>query len=464
MARDFRADRGALPIAARKPVERALIQPGGATSRNSSSAATLPAAISSTLSQGDPVRRLPPEPRRPEAALQAGGLVERPGPADVGEGVDPPGLGGHLELVEPVEEEAGLLLVQELGPEPGDPGHPLRRVGRMGPGDLAEQVADLPRVLQLVEDHQPILDVGLCHRRAPGPGSRSIGPPPPDDGSTREAGPPSPGRPRRVTIPGPARAGSIGHRNTGTRHAHHDRICRHPHRRPADAAVRGDPEARGLAIPASSSTPTSSSSPAPMLRITRRLAGYGFTVAAPEIYHRIEAPGTVLDFDADRSRALDDSTRVPTDQFDRDIRAALDYLIGHPRVAPDRLAAAGFCFGGHLAFRAAFLPGSEGHRLLLRHRHPQQQARRRSRRIARLEPAEIRGKLLMVFGTHDPHIPEDGRAAIDRALKLARVDHEIQLYPAEHTFMRDEGARHDPEATDQAFGAMIELFRRNLNF
>ena len=65
----------------------------------------------------------------------------------------------------------------------------------------------------------------------------------------------------------------------------------------------------------------------------------------------------------------------------------------------------------------------------------------------------------MVFGTLDPHIPEEGRAVIDSALKAAKVDYEIQLYPAEHTFMRDEGARHDPEATDQAFGAMIGLFR-----
>ena len=68
MARDFRAVRGARPIAARKPVERALTQPGGVTSRNSSSAAIRPAAISSTLSQGtqwvgsprSPVTRNPP--------------------------------------------------------------------------------------------------------------------------------------------------------------------------------------------------------------------------------------------------------------------------------------------------------------------------------------------------------------------------------------------------------------------
>ena len=38
----------------------------------------------------------------------------------------------------------------------------------------------------------------------------------------------------------------------------------------------------------------------PMLRICARLAGYGFVVAAPEIYHRLEAPGTALPFDVDR--------------------------------------------------------------------------------------------------------------------------------------------------------------------
>jgi hypothetical protein len=35
----------------------------------------------------------------------------------------------------------------------------------------------------------------------------------------------------------------------------------------------------------------------PMVRATARLAGYGFVVAAPEIYHRIEPAGTVIPFD-----------------------------------------------------------------------------------------------------------------------------------------------------------------------
>jgi carboxymethylenebutenolidase len=196
----------------------------------------------------------------------------------------------------------------------------------------------------------------------------------------------------------------------------------------------------------------------PMLRITRRLAGYGFTVTAPEIYHRIEPPGTVLDFEADRARALDDSTKVPTADFDVDIRAALDFLTNHPKVAPGQIAAAGFCFGGHLAFRAALQPDVKATTCFYGTGiHNGKLGSDPSDALARA--GEIRGKLLMIFGTLDPHIPEGGRATIDQALKAAGADYAAKLYPAEHTFMRDEGARHDPEATDQAFGEMIGLLR-----
>ncbi len=196
----------------------------------------------------------------------------------------------------------------------------------------------------------------------------------------------------------------------------------------------------------------------PMLRITRRLAGYGFVVASPEIYHRIEPPGTVLGFDADRARALDDSTKVPTADFDVDIRSALDFLAAHPQVDPDKLLAAGFCFGGHLAFRAGLQPDVKATSCFCgTGLHNGKLGSDPADSLGRA--SEIQGKLLMVFGTLDPHIPDEGRSTIDEALKAAGIDYQIKLYPAEHTFMRDEGARHDPEATDQAFGSMIEMFR-----
>lgn len=198
----------------------------------------------------------------------------------------------------------------------------------------------------------------------------------------------------------------------------------------------------------------------PMVRAVARLAGYGFVVAAPEIYHRIEPPGTVIPFDdAGRARGLENAARTPVADFDATCRATLDYLAAHPRVASGKLGAGGFCIGGHLAFRAALqrdvlatvcFYGTGIHNGKLG-----QDADAGSLERA----AEIKGKLLMVFGTEDPHVPEDGRAKIEAALREAGVDYRVSLYPAQHAFMRDEGPRYDPEATDAAFAEMIALYR-----
>jgi carboxymethylenebutenolidase len=198
----------------------------------------------------------------------------------------------------------------------------------------------------------------------------------------------------------------------------------------------------------------------PMLRSVSRLAGYGFVAAAPEIYHRVEPAGSAIPFDdAGRTRGQEDAAKTPVAHFDEDRRAALDYLANHRSVAQAQLGAMGFCIGGHLSFRAALEPdvratvcyyGTGIHDGKLGQD-------RDAESLARA--GEIRGKLLMVWGSSDPHVPEAGRAQIDHKLREARVDYAAKLYPCEHAFMRDEGPRYDPEATDQAFADMLGLFR-----
>lgn len=198
----------------------------------------------------------------------------------------------------------------------------------------------------------------------------------------------------------------------------------------------------------------------PMVRACARLAGYGFVVAAPEIYHRIEPAGEVIPFDdAGRSRGLADAERTPVAHFDADCRAALDYLHRHPQVAPEQVGAAGFCIGGHLAFRAALQPDvratvcfyATGLHTGKLGSDPDAGSLARA--------GAIDGKLLMVWGGQDPHIPPQGRAQVEAALQQAGVEFGQRVYPAEHAFMRDEGPRYDPEATDLAFGEMIGFYR-----
>lgn len=199
----------------------------------------------------------------------------------------------------------------------------------------------------------------------------------------------------------------------------------------------------------------------PMIRATSRLAGYGFVVASPEIYHRLEPAGAVIPFDdGGRDRGLNDAAKTAVADFDADCRTALDYLNAHRLVEPGKLGAGGFCIGGHLAFRAA-LQGDVKATVCFYGTGIHNGKLGRDANARSLERAgEISGELLLIFGAADPHVPEDGREKIKTALAGAGTKFSISLYQAEHAFMRDEGPRYDPEATDRAWGEMIDFFRR----
>src|SRR6202040_1151965 len=68
----------------------------------------------------------------------------------------------------------------------------------------------------------------------------------------------------------------------------------------------------------------------PIRRTAAMLAGHGFVVFVPEIFHELEQPGTVLPYDqagADRGNA--DKITKELSSYDHDARAALGYLKTH---------------------------------------------------------------------------------------------------------------------------------------
>ena len=198
-----------------------------------------------------------------------------------------------------------------------------------------------------------------------------------------------------------------------------------------------------------------------MQRACARLAGYGFVVAAHEIFHRREPAGTILlQNDEGRAHGSANQLATPVAHFDEDCRAVIEYLQTLPQVAPGQLGAGGFCIGGHLAFRAALQPEIKATSCF----YPTWLHNGKlgvGEQAGSLEAAaNIKGELLLTFGAFDPLIPAEGRATIEAALQQAGVRYEARLYQADHGFMRDDRAAYDPECTDQAFAAAVRLFRR----
>ena len=197
------------------------------------------------------------------------------------------------------------------------------------------------------------------------------------------------------------------------------------------------------------------------LRWCARLAGHGFVVAAPEIYHRIEPAGTVLGFDDEgKRRGQADAEATPVADFDEDIRAALDWLEADDRV--DGLRATGHCTGGHLGFRAAFDPRVRATALWYPTGLHDGKLGKDADAGSLARAGEIQGELLTIWGARDPHTPQEGREAIRAGLAPLDTRLTWREYDAEHAFGRDVGDRYDPSVTDEAFAETVALFGRAL--
>ena len=200
----------------------------------------------------------------------------------------------------------------------------------------------------------------------------------------------------------------------------------------------------------------------PIRRTAAMLAGHGFVLAVPEIFHELETLGTVIPYDqAGADRGNTDKTTKELASYDADARAALAYLKTHP-ACTGKLGVMGICIGGHLSYRAAMNPEVLAGVCFYAtdiHKH----GLGKGMKDNSLERAkEIKAEMLMILGRQDPHVPREGRALIYNAMADAGVHFTWHEFNAQHAFLRDEGYRYDPAAAYQSLGMVLELFHRKL--
>jgi carboxymethylenebutenolidase len=200
----------------------------------------------------------------------------------------------------------------------------------------------------------------------------------------------------------------------------------------------------------------------PIRRFAAFIAGHGYIVAVPEVYHELEPRGTVLAYDqAGSDRGNADKYAKPLSSYDSDARA----LLNHLKALDDctgRLGTIGICMGGHLAFRAAMNPDVlatvcfyatdiHSHSLGL---GKQDDSLVRAR--------EIKGELLHIWGRQDPHVPLEGRDLIKARLEEVGANFQWVEVNGAHAFMRDEGYRYDPELAALCLNMALALLHRKL--
>ena len=200
----------------------------------------------------------------------------------------------------------------------------------------------------------------------------------------------------------------------------------------------------------------------PIRRTAAMLAGHGYVVAVPEIYHEFEAAGTVLAYDqAGSDRGNVSKTTKELASFDADARAVLDYLKSRTDCT-GQLGAMGICLGGHLAFRAAMNPDVLGTACFYATDIHTGSLGKGLKDDSLERAKEIKGELLMIWGRQDPHIPLEGRMKVLARLNQVSAKFSWHEVNGAHAFMRDEGVRYDPDLAYQLYGLVFDFLHRRL--
>ncbi|MCF2949645.1 dienelactone hydrolase family protein [Paraglaciecola aquimarina] len=200
----------------------------------------------------------------------------------------------------------------------------------------------------------------------------------------------------------------------------------------------------------------------PITRSAQILAGHGFVVLVPEVFHELNPIGTVLAYDdAGKDKGNADKFTKPLEDHDSDTLAMTDFVTAQT-YSNGKVGAMGVCIGGHLAFRAALnenigaafclyptdihsntLPCAQGNDSLSMSKH-------------------ISCPLTLIFGKQDPHVSPEGRVLIHQTLSKNENDFSWHEVNAQHAFMRDEGERYDAALALQMYKMSIDFFQQHL--
>jgi len=186
---------------------------------------------------------------------------------------------------------------------------------------------------------------------------------------------------------------------------------------------------------------------------TLKLAGLGYVALAADMYG-----GGATTSDREEAGKLAGVLRNDPGLLRARAQAALQVLAADPRVAPQRLAAIGFCFGGtmvlELAYSGANLAGVASFHGSLPRPQPG-------------DLKNLKASILVLHGANDPLVPAADIAAFEEAMRQAGADWQMVFFGgAVHSFTNPAagdnqatGAAYDSRAARRSWRCLQEFFR-----
>jgi carboxymethylenebutenolidase len=202
-----------------------------------------------------------------------------------------------------------------------------------------------------------------------------------------------------------------------------------------------------------------------MLELGERLASYGYFVLLPDLFYRSGPyepmdPHTVFS-DAEKRKVLMEkyfALATPANIMS-DTQAFLDFIAAQPDVKPGKIGTTGYCMGGLMSLTAA---GTYLDRIAATASYHGGRLATEAPDSPHLLAPKIKSRVYIAGAIEDASFPDDMKARLDKALRDAGVNYQIETYPAKHGWVFRDTPVYDADAAERHWRSLTALFDATL--
>lgn len=177
-----------------------------------------------------------------------------------------------------------------------------------------------------------------------------------------------------------------------------------------------------------------------------RFAASGYVALAPDLYHGETTKSP------DEAGKLMMALRI--DEAEKDLRGAIQYLLGHDATEGDKVGTIGFCMGGALSLYAASKNPQVGACVVFYGIHPN----------VKPDLPNLQAPVLGVYAEKDQFVPPEAVRELEGKLKDLGKSADIHIYPGtDHGFFNDQRPDvYDEAAANDAWSRVLNFFAAHL--